>query len=259
MRRVLRWEEMTGSPGDTRGGKAVAELPSRLELTDEAGDTLRMAIRGVALAPPEDDYQPVQIRTSRGTVACRYCPVPGATHGAVWVGGVGGGFDTPARDLYPRLCRELTAEHLASLRVRFRHPTILAESVLDVLAGLAFLQSQGVGQAALVGHSFGGAVVIQAAAASDTVRTVVTLATQSYGTEAVGALGPRCSLLLLHGRADRVLPFRCSQDVYERAGEPKRLVLYDRAGHGLDEVAGQVRDEIHTWIVERLIGHNPSC
>jgi alpha/beta superfamily hydrolase len=236
----------------------MAELPGRLEATDEAGDTLHMAVRAVALAPPEGDYLPVQIRTSRGTVACRYYPVPGATHGAVWVGGVGGGFDSPAQDLYPRLCRELTAEGIASLRVRFRHPTILAEAVLDVLAGLAFLRGQGVSQAALVGHSFGGAVVIRAAAAGAVVRAVVTLATQSYGTEAAGDLAPRCSLLLLHGRADRVLPFLCSQDVSGRAGEPKRLVLYDGADHGLDEVAGQVRDETRAWVVERLQGRDPS-
>jgi hypothetical protein len=188
----------------------MAELPGRLEATDEAGDTLHMEVRSVALAPPEGAYRRLEIRTSRGTVACRYYPRAEATHGAVWVGGVGGGFDTPAQNLYPRLCRELTAQGIASLRVRFRHPTILAEAVLDVLAGLAFLQSQGISKAALTG-----------------------------------------------GRADRVLPALCSQDVYERAGEPKRLLLFDHADHGLDEVAGQVRDETDTWIVERLEGRKP--
>jgi hypothetical protein len=50
--------------------------------------------------------------------------------------------------------------------VRFRHPTRLEESILDVLAGINYLQSEGMKVIALTGHSFGGAVVIQAAAIS---------------------------------------------------------------------------------------------
>jgi dienelactone hydrolase len=53
------------------------------------------------------------------------------------------------------------------------------ESVFDTLAGITFLKDnhrkKSIG---LVGHSFGGAVVVQAAtAAPDIVSTIVTLAT----------------------------------------------------------------------------------
>src|SRR5437868_2510401 len=82
------------------------------------------------------------------------------------------GWDTPAHGLYPRLCRELRPLGLASLRVRFRDPTCLPAAVLDVLAAAAFLAGEGVTAVGLVGHSFGGAVVIRAAALVPAVRTV---------------------------------------------------------------------------------------
>jgi hypothetical protein len=84
------------------------------------------------------------------------------------------------------------------------------------------------------------------------VRTVVTLATQSYGADATPELATRCSLLLLHGTADPVLPPVCSQHVYELAFEPKRLILYPDAAHGLDEVAGEVYQVVRDWVIEQL-------
>jgi len=44
---------------------------------------------------------------------------------------------------------------------------------------------------ALVGHSFGGAVVIRVGVASPAVATVAALSSQSYGTEDVASLAPR--------------------------------------------------------------------
>jgi poly(3-hydroxyalkanoate) synthetase len=70
--------------------------------------------------------------------------------------------------------------------------TDLCESVLDVIEGIHFLEQQGIESIGFLGHSFGGAVVIQATTAavssSDTVRTVVTLTTQSYGAESVSRM-----------------------------------------------------------------------
>lgn len=48
--------------------------------------------------------------------------------------------------------------------------------------------------AGLVGHSFGGAVVIRTAASSTMVGTVIALAGQCSGGEQACQLGPRCSL-----------------------------------------------------------------
>ncbi|MDP8911310.1 MAG: dienelactone hydrolase family protein [Actinomycetota bacterium] len=203
--------------------------------------------------PLDDRYEAVRLRTDRGDVECRYYARPGTAAAAVWVGGAGGGWDTPARRLYPRLCMDLLEHGIDSLRVRFRHPAHLSESVFDVLAGLSFLADQGVRSAAVTGHSFGGAVVIAAGVRSREVRTVVTLATQGYGAHEAGALSPR-SILLVHGTEDEILPARSSQHVHDLAREPKRLVLYPGARHGLDEVADEVRELVRGWIISELHG-----
>ncbi len=215
-------------------------------------ESFEMMVEDVEVGPHQEGYHPVKLITSRGFIDCRYYPVTDAQKAAIWVGGVGGDWDTPARGLYPRLCQELTSEGIASLRVRYRYPTDLVESVLDVLAGLTYLQDQGIESVALIGHSFGGAVVIQAAAQAEDVHTVVTLATQSYGADSVAELATRCSILLLHGTADPVLRPLCSQHVYQLALEPKRLILYPDAGHGLDEVAEEVHSHVRDWVIQQL-------
>ncbi|MCC7447541.1 MAG: dienelactone hydrolase family protein [Anaerolineae bacterium] len=199
-----------------------------------------------------DGYIPVTLHTNRGDIQFRYFPVPGAQRAAIWVGGAGGGWDTPVQGLYPRLCHDLMREGITSLWGRYRQANVLNECVLDVLAGLLYLEQQTIETVALTGHSFGGAVVIQAAARSPLVRTVVTLATQSYGVGPVAQFGKDVSLLLIHGTADRVLPTECSQFTYRSAHEPKEIILYEGASHGLDEAAAAVYQTVRRWIIERL-------
>jgi cephalosporin-C deacetylase-like acetyl esterase len=208
-----------------------------------------------------DGYTPVRLVTSRGGggrggVDCRYYYRAGASNALIWVGGVGGGWDTPARGLYPHLCQKLIINDINSLRVCFRYPTDLCGSVLDVIEGIRFLEQQGIESVGLVGHSFGGAVVIQAAAAaassSDTVRTVVTLSTQSHGAEGVSPLKQGSSILLIHGTDYKVLPPYCSSYVYNLANHPKEIIFYKGATHGLDEAAEQVHQMVHDWLVKHL-------
>ncbi len=171
--------------------------------------TLEMVMTGVRRGEgTAEGFETVTLHTSRGDVETRYYAAPGATAGAIFVGGAGGGFDTPVRGwLYPRLCEQLSRDDgVACLRVRYRDPHDLEESTLDVLAGVAFLQSEGVERVALVGHSFGGAVVIQAAAASESVKTCIPMSTQTYGADPAADLSPRCSILVAHGTADKSSP-----------------------------------------------------
>lgn len=114
--------------------------PSNEEVFEEVWE---MMVQDVEVATERQGYHPVKLTTSRGYVKCRYYPVTGAQLGAIWVGGVGGDWNTPAQGLYPQLCQELKSEAIASLRVRYRYPTKLEESVLDVLAGISFLQDEG--------------------------------------------------------------------------------------------------------------------
>ena len=216
-------------------------------------ESFEMIVQDIEVGPPQEAYHPLKLITRWSSpICCRYYPVAAARQGALWIGGAGGGWDTPAKGLYPQLSQELMAEAIASLRVRYRYPAELEESILDVLAGLSYLKAEGIKSVALIGHSFGGAVAIQAAAQSQAVRTVVTLATQSYGAVPDLELARRCSLLLLHGSADPVLPPSCSQRVYQLASEPKRLIIYPGAAHSLDEVADEVHQVVRDWVIEQL-------
>lgn len=201
----------------------------------------------------KEDFLRLLIRTARGDVASRLYQSPGATVATIFVGGVGGGFDSPANGLYVRIARRLSVGGISSLRVRYRHPTILEEAAHDVLAGIESLSGRGISRVGLVGHSFGGAVVILAGASSPVVETVVALSSQSYGTEEAPNLAPR-PLLLVHGAEDRVLPPACSVYIYELARLPKELRLIPNAGHGLDEGADEVFSLTSDWLIEHLAG-----
>jgi pimeloyl-ACP methyl ester carboxylesterase len=191
------------------------------------------------------------LRTRRGPVDVLLYDASGAKAGALLAGGVGGGFDTPALGLYPRLAEELLRHGLSTLRLKYRNPVDLAEAVHDVLMGVDFLVARGLERVALVGHSFGGAVMIDAGAQSPWVSTVVGLAPQSYGTEAVSELSPR-SLLLIHGTSDAVLPASCSLSIHERARGRKELELIPGAGHVLDEDAERVFRRVRDWLLREL-------
>jgi dienelactone hydrolase len=169
----------------------------------------------------------------------------------VWVGGSGGGLDGPARGLYPAACRRLQEQGVAGLRLHYRLPNHLHDCVLDTLLGVEFLAQEGCEKIALVGHSFGGAVVISAGAMSEKVRAVVPMSTQTYGTSLAPEVAPR-AMLLVHGTNDTILPDACSRQVYGMAREPKELVLYDGAGHGLDECREELLDLLVRWIPGHL-------
>lgn len=209
-------------------------------------------------------YQLVKLDTQRGEIVCRY--YSSNTHNpasvaVVYVTGVGGGWGTPAIGLYPRLCCSLARIGIDGLRVRYRHPTDLLESVFDTLAGIAFLRKEHrIKAIGLVGHSFGGAVVIQAAVqASDIVSTLVTLATQSYGAaHVISKLKHGTSALMIHGSVDKVLPAYCSEEVYQKAHDPKQIVLCQGASHGLDEVSEEVYELVYDWLVNSLLSQNTS-
>ncbi len=186
------------------------------------------------------------IATPDGTATGRYTPVARPRGAVIMVGGSRGGTRGPA-GVYAPLATRLQEAGIAALRLRYRRPNRLPPCVADVLAAIGAVGGRGIARVALLGWSFGGAVVIGAGAASDAVIGVATVAGQTYGTEAVGRLAPR-PLLVLHGTADRTLPVRCAHDLYARAREPKDLVLYPGDDHGLTRHADQVLDTLYVWI-----------
>ncbi|MBW3624345.1 MAG: dienelactone hydrolase family protein [Armatimonadetes bacterium] len=216
------------------------------------GESLELAIQGFETGKESrQGYHPVRIGTNHGPIEGRYYPVEDARCGAIWAAGAGGGYGSP-HGMYERVIAELRTEGIASLQVAYRRPAHLEDSILDLLAGLEFLKDQGVEHAALTGWSFGGAVVIAAAAHSDIARAVVTVASQSYGADLAAHLPDDCSLLLLHGTGDHTLPSSCSEYIYRIATEPKELRIFPGANHGLDQAADEADPLVRDWIKEKL-------
>ena len=173
------------------------------------------------------------------------------------VGGFDGGFDGPANGLYSDLGEHLPAQGIGVLRLDFRvktSPGPIDAGTADVLAGVEWLSDSDAGPVALIGHSYGGAIVIRAAARSEAVAGVCALATQTAGIdlEHLEHLPPR-PLLLVHGAADWRLPPRLSEWVYAQASEPKALQILPEATHSLRQQRDALWEILVKW-VERVLG-----
>jgi alpha-beta hydrolase superfamily lysophospholipase len=134
-----------------------------------------------------------------------------------------------------------------------------AGAVDDVLAMCALVREHAPA-IALRGSSMGGFYAIQAAAADGDVDAVVAIcpAPEDFllrglrsdrfefradrdGLEpwlegadlrgATASLAPRTALLILHAQGDEQVPYTISQDLFEAAGDPKRLLLIPGGHH----------------------------
>ncbi len=217
------------------------------------GHRQRLELRGVERGPVEDGAEPLVLQTDAGRIVCRFHDAPTGDAAVLWVFGAGGGLGGPAGGLYPRLAQHLVGGGVASLELAYRRPGALADCVLDVRLGIDVLGEHGRARVVLVGHSFGGAVVITAGAMSEGVVGVAALSSQLAGTDLADRLSPR-PLLLVHGSADEVLPDRCSREIYRRAKEPKRLVLYPGCRHGLDQCREELDRDLLAWLREVVAG-----
>jgi alpha-beta hydrolase superfamily lysophospholipase len=213
-----------------------------------------LSIRQAAVAPEPDGSYRLMLRTTRGDIPGMLNICAGETGAVVFISGASGGFDGPADGVYARLASALVPAGETSLRLQYRHPGEFDECLLDVLAAFSFLKGIGAERAVVVGHSFGGAVAVRATELSPFVSAVVAMSSQLFGTDGVGNISPR-PVLLVHGMDDQVLEVTASEILYERANEPKRLVLYAQAGHGL----AQCKDELFTLLREWIPRHAGSA
>ena len=219
---------------------------------DNLSGDLELSILGVAGKERPDGAVDININSTRGEINGILHTCGGEPGAVIYVGGALGGFDGPAGGLYPKLARELTSPGgMTGLRLHYRQPGEFEECVLDVLGGVSFLRGVGAEPVVLVGHSFGAAVVIKAGELSDAVVGVAALSPQLYGTRTVERLAPR-SLLLVHGTADQILDAEASKDIHARAKEPKRLELYEGAGHGLSSCAEELFELVKGWLLETM-------
>lgn len=196
----------------------------------------------------------VRIASNGGPIDARWqLPLGDVRRGAiVCVGGFDGGFEGPAEDLYTDLAAVLPSQGIGVLRLDFRvkrSPGPIDEGTADVLAGVHWLAEQEAGPVALVGHSYGGAIVIRACARSASVAGVAALATQTAGIDPpdLGAIAPR-PLLLVHGAADWRLPARLSEWVYSMAGEGRELHILEGATHSLRQRRPELWELLIAWL-----------
>jgi len=218
--------------------------------------TPSLMLSGAEIQPALRSYAPVRILSNRGNIHCRLYGKANSQYGAIWLNSAVGGWTSPAKSIYPRIGRLLTNKGINSLQLCYREPGNLQECILDAIAGVTFLHHQGVREIAIIGHAFGGAVAIQAAAAIPVVKCLVTLATQTLGAALISSLSQDCAVLLIHGTEDKVLPASCSETLFQIAHEPKRLLLYERAAHSLDEVSREIHLAVSDWLDVNLIGNS---
>jgi fermentation-respiration switch protein FrsA (DUF1100 family) len=201
--------------------------------------------------PPEaEGVHAVTLATADGDIRCRL-QLANGERAVLWVFGAGGGLGGPAGGVYQRLGEVLSPEGVTSLELDYRRPARLEPCVTDVLTGLDYLADLGKRRVVLVGHSFGGAVVIEAGARRAEVAGVAALSSQTAGAGRVAEIAPR-PLLLAHGEADEVLPPRCSRDLFAQARQPKQIILYPGCRHGLDQCREALDCDLLAWLRQVL-------
>ena len=208
-----------------------------------------MAVEEVEISPA---LAHLEVYTMRGLLTVLWHGPRDARDVVVTCGGGMGSLLGPAGGVYHAIGCELAATYgIATLRVGYRKPNDLSRCVHDV-AAVADLASRSGGRGfVVIGHSFGGAVAVQAGAILGThCRGVVTLSTQSAGCEHASELA-HTPLLLLHGTEDEILPAETSAVVQMLAGHGE-VVLLPGAGHLLTQAATAVRERLLTWIPERF-------
>ena len=209
-----------------------------------------MKAEDIHTEPLPDGTERVVIDTPTGRVQCVFHKAD-TDKGVIWLCGALGGLDGPSFGIFRILAERLVADGISSLRLHYHRPGDFDECVQDVLLGVDYLKQRGIDLVVLVGHSFGGAVAIQAGTMIPHVQAVVGLASQTYGARNAGNLSPR-PLLLIHGERDRNLPAECSRQIYRWAKEPREVHILKGNGHFLREAHAELQPWLRDWLVARL-------
>ncbi len=204
-----------------------------------------------ALAVEEVEVAPglvhLEVYTMRGLLTLLWHGPRDAPNVVVTCGGGMGSLLGPANGVYHWLGTELAPRGIGTIRVGYRKPNDLSRCMHDVTAACDLASRSGGRHFITIGHSFGGAVAIQAAVVlGEHCEGVVTLATQSAGCEYASDLGTT-PLLLLHGTDDTILPVEASNVVQMLAGHGE-VVLLPGDNHLLTQCADDVRARVVAFV-----------
>lgn len=194
-----------------------------------------------------DGSRHVELYTMEGLLTFHWSGDPAAERVVVAMGGAMGGVLGPAKRLYHQLAMEATDRGIGVLRVGYRKPGRLDTCLVDVAAAAETAAKVGAERFVFLGHSFGGAVAIQAAVTMPAhTAGVGVFATQSAGCECAGEL-PDAPFVLYHGDQDRILPADSSLMVQMIAGRGDVRILAG-ADHLLSEAADEIREHFFPWL-----------
>jgi len=127
-----------------------------------------------------DDLDHIEMYTRAGLLTLLWHGAGDRRQVVLMVGGAMGGMLGPGRALYHHLGVEMADAGFGAVRVGYRVPNAIDVCVLDTMAAAEMAARGGARGFVVIGHSFGGAVAIQTAAAlGDMCAGVVTAATQA--------------------------------------------------------------------------------
>ncbi len=246
-----RSEPRAGSSADPSLRRPTDLSPDR----DEPQATTPLDSLGVLAVQSKtvfDGFDHVELFSSRGLLTLLWHGPRDATDVVLMCGGAMGGLLGPAEGLYHDLGVVFAQIGIGTIRVGYRRPNDLDACLIDTIAAAELAARAGANRFVTVGHSFGGAVAINAAVTlASHAAGVVTLATQSAGCEQADLLSDT-PLLLVHGDQDEILPASSSQMVRMMAGTGE-VVLLSGTGHLFAHYEHELRERLVRWIPQRFV------
>jgi len=195
----------------------------------------------------------LEIYTMEGLLSVLAHGPKDASSAVVMCGGAMGGLLGPAGGLFHRLGERLAAEGIQSLRVDYRKANDLNTCVLDTCAIAQLASQTGAERFVMIGHSFGGAVAINASLSLPAFAAgTITLSSQSAGCERIAELAPK-PLLMFHGDEDQILPASVSETLRDLSGGHGDLRILAGADHLLTSAAAEIETELMKWIPTTLV------
>ena len=198
---------------------------------------------------------PLIIESERGNISCIWqaAEINNLHTAVLFIGGADGGFMGPS-DIYETLSELFIPLQIGVLRVDYRihqFPNDVEQGVYDAQQAAKWLASRDYEKILIVGHSFGGAVAIEAAAQNTNIHGVVGIASQTAGAMNIASLVDT-PVLLIHGDSDTRLPVTCSIILYEMTSTPCQLAILEGGTHSLRQVSEAAINLIFDFVKSQI-------